>query len=1453
MATRISPPQNKTYYINPAYLTFVENSGYGANLIQVSASSSCYISVYDPANGIGYSDADRNYQRWKVTAYNNKFPSNEKFYIYVRLERSGTSALVIYDTVLRGVKGGEITVSKDENGNDVYTEAESTQDTYWYIRIGEVGETDGASIREITYDTGYLTSDEGRDASSLNEMWELDKYTTPWLIKAKQWLQSFTVKGFITLMGGLLFKKGENEKPVTDIKRSTDSDEDVPVSDETIPTTQYVSNQIEELDDKFLRKDQDDKTPHSLGVGKDLTVDGKTISKGGIQLGEIFQSGFLGGKGALIDEAGRAELESLFVRTFLEVPELRYNRVTVRMGDSITSSAAGIIEEVDPDKDADGNVLPSGTLTLKLEKGEYGSLVVGDLVMQIFSDMSEEGEQNNSKVTSDDGKGNRHIKGFATVMFEVTDVSGDRNETVRYSLRYEPGVWETLIHPYKFGTFSQRGNRRDEHKDRQVIIYEGLYPQPYTRYMFGVNDWEFTAKMIGMQLGDLSNLSVFGMDMTGYSAYLNNVYFTGMIRQLYIPQWMDGESAAQNGTLVYMGGDHYVSKGDTNNPPLFDLADENGNSLLFTDEEGEGNLLDLNNEEYDMFAKKGEDGVGIKSNVSYYMITDTNEKPLESSSDWSSSMVQPTDLKPYLWKKTVVTYTNLTSQTTIECISVRGKDGTSVSIKGSFNSEAELKAAFPSGPNNASDAYIVGGDLYVWTGSEWKNVGAIKGEKGDTAYIHMKYANETASGTQVTVGGSVYTLSFTSNDGEDVGDWLGIYTDFVQADSMNISDYKWKNIKGSKGDDSTSYSMDSSVSVVNFSNTGYPTPDNFIVTCKKKTGNGNVVACSDFYLATWKYDGTWQLVKVSSFKTSSVQVAVASTLVYTQYRVTAHATASATEENIILRANIGVSVNGKDGEKGEAGKDGEDGIFVYDAGYYDSSREYYYQKIEGKVRRDKIVYGIGGSFYNFLVRARQEDGSTGLINTPPTKAAGDTNWEVMSQFKTIVADTIFGTNANIGGFMVSAEKMLSQTDVTDSEGNTESAFELNGSKGTMTMRQSGGTVWQLDGQGIQSVGNSDGERIVIDPNSRSISSYDAKGVERTVIDGSEYTLSELTGASGGTVTLTSNANNTSGFTASVTNMGSQTLTYPISSMFQSAPGTLSVSISSMEVKTTFHPEMARAVTTSTDTDDYVTNPVGEIIVYVETYETSTSIVPLSRKLVAVVSADGSVLGGTVSNSTFQNVSPVVIGKGYHKLVANLTARNGNTNGVTTVVGTWVINSATVSVESYVSRHFANGMFLSKSSSEHFLAMTDGGVMAVQVASGGHQFRIKNGSFTVDGASQPITVYAARVTDDSTSQSVAPTVTEITKVSGMGAVGMTKLSSPQRYRIDFPATYGLTASNMLVNLTGYGVCAGTDNNAAKATLKSYSVTSDGIMRVEVMVSDDETPNFGGFYIEVRKLM
>ena len=62
----------------------------------------------------------------------------------------------------------------------------------------------------------------------------------------------------------------------------------------------------------------------------------------------------------------------------------------------------------------------------------------------------------------------------------------------------------------------------------------------------------------------------------------------------------------------------------------------------------------------------------------------------------------------------------------------RGNDGTGVTILGSYTDEEALKQAHPTG--NPGDAYLVQGDLYVWSATEndWDNVGNIQGPQGDT-------------------------------------------------------------------------------------------------------------------------------------------------------------------------------------------------------------------------------------------------------------------------------------------------------------------------------------------------------------------------------------------------------------------------------------------------------------------------------------------------------------------------------------------------------------------------------------------------------------------------------------------------------------------------------------------------------------------------------------------------
>jgi len=55
-----------------------------------------------------------------------------------------------------------------------------------------------------------------------------------------------------------------------------------------------------------------------------------------------------------------------------------------------------------------------------------------------------------------------------------------------------------------------------------------------------------------------------------------------------------------------------------------------------------------------------------------------------------------------------------------------GADGTSVVILGGLASSANL----PTQNNSIGDAYLINGELYVWNGSSWENVGNIQGPQG---------------------------------------------------------------------------------------------------------------------------------------------------------------------------------------------------------------------------------------------------------------------------------------------------------------------------------------------------------------------------------------------------------------------------------------------------------------------------------------------------------------------------------------------------------------------------------------------------------------------------------------------------------------------------------------------------------------------------------------------------
>ena len=200
---------------------------------------------------------------------------------------------------------------------------------------------------------------------------------------------------------------------------------------------------------------------------------------------------------------------------------------------------------------------------------------------------------------------------------------------------------------------------------------------------------------------------------------------------------------------------------------------------------------------------------------------------------------------------------------------------------------------------------------------------------------------------------------------------------------------------------SASYWLDSPVSVINFTSTGTPSPSAFLVTCKQNVA-GNVSTCSTLYLVARKYNGSW-LAHVGA--TQNSQISVPATAGYTQFAVRAYKSASdanAWNDNFLAEKGVGVA---KDGAVGETGATGAS---PRDMGVFKSGTSY----VWNASYRDKIIYKIGGVYYNFLVR---NYGAS--VTAAPTSVNGDSNWEAMQKFVNIATDTLFATGANICGFM----------------------------------------------------------------------------------------------------------------------------------------------------------------------------------------------------------------------------------------------------------------------------------------------------------------------------------------------------------------------------------------------------------------------------------------------------
>lgn len=132
---------------------------------------------------------------------------------------------------------------------------------------------------------------------------------------------------------------------------------------------------------RFLSKLDNDTAAGVIEFLRGLVADEVARLRGGAEFGD-FESGMSTGRGGAIDDAGNGELESLRVRSYLEVLELIVNRLQAIEGDTVLTESDQIVGVTD---------LGGGSYKLKLKAkwdGYFTAQTVGAVLRGIYNTMS---------------------------------------------------------------------------------------------------------------------------------------------------------------------------------------------------------------------------------------------------------------------------------------------------------------------------------------------------------------------------------------------------------------------------------------------------------------------------------------------------------------------------------------------------------------------------------------------------------------------------------------------------------------------------------------------------------------------------------------------------------------------------------------------------------------------------------------------------------------------------------------------------------------------------------------------------------------------------------------------------------------------------------------------------------------------------------------------------------
>ena len=283
----------------------------------------------------------------------------------------------------------------------------------------------------------------------------------------------------------------------------------------------------------FLSKTHDDTAEGKITFNDVVTHNETLKARKGVKVGN-FQSRFLG-SGALIDEHGNAEFESIYSRNFISTPEFRFNRITVTEGENWNTNGFGTIQDVEIINST------TGYITLKLEENDYSSLETGDICRGIYNDIANQYETASldddsslyAGVGEPDGYGFSSKEGYFTSYFWIRSFVVNRKGECKflYELRNSG-----TPHPCSFMKFAQYGSFTNA--NRRSSSYSTSIGHYYEMVLDGVNTWKIKSSNVVFRKGWLGDMTVTlknGKEATlqGYGLYVqDNVYFGNAIVEI---------------------------------------------------------------------------------------------------------------------------------------------------------------------------------------------------------------------------------------------------------------------------------------------------------------------------------------------------------------------------------------------------------------------------------------------------------------------------------------------------------------------------------------------------------------------------------------------------------------------------------------------------------------------------------------------------------------------------------------------------------------------------------------------------------------------------------------------------------------------------------------------------------------------------------------------------------